>query len=389
MRTAWQRVIVPVILALTSPAAARQPSLCALARAAIDAAAAATMVQGSPGMIVMVARDGRPLFARAYGSADLEQGTPMQVGAVFPLASITKMFTAAAILSLAEQGRLSVADPVAMHVPELPPLPGLKIGDLLVQTSGIPDFAADAAGEATAGVARSNADMLAWIARLATRPGFAPGTRWEYSNSNYVLLGLIAQRVAGKDLAALYAERLFGPAGLARTAFDNPADVVPGRVRGYRRDRSAASGFANAAWISPTVPGAAGGLRGSADDLARWLEALFGGRILQPQSLAAMIMPGRLRDGRNVRLGMPEAWQRGLQSDYGMGVFIRQTAAGVRIGHSGDINGFATWAAHYPFHGISIILMINSESADLPVNAVEAAVFDAAGVSCLGEPAPP
>jgi CubicO group peptidase (beta-lactamase class C family) len=126
--------------------------------------------------------------------------------------------------------------------------------------------------------------MLAWIARVTPKLQFKPGSKWAYSNSNYVLLGLIAERVTGQPLAALFRQRLFAPAKLQVTTLDNPTDVVLNRAEGYRRDKEAQGGFRHADWISPTIPGPADGLRGTARDLTRWKHALFGGKILKPSS---------------------------------------------------------------------------------------------------------
>lgn len=370
----------PAEAAPREPAA---PRLCKAAVQAIDQAAAKTLRQGSPGMIIEVAQHGELLFSGAYGHADLEQQQPVSRDSVFKLASITKQFTAAIILTLADEGKLDLQDPVTRHVPELAVASKVRLYDLLVQASGIPDYSEDPAGDKTKSVAKTSAEMIAWIAVLTPRLQFEPGTRWAYSNSNYVLLGLVAERVTGQPLAKLYHDRLFTPAGMTATRFDDPGEVVPFRVQGYRRAKDAPSGFRNADWISPTIPGPAGGLRGTAADLVRWNNALFGGRVLSPRSLRSLVSPGRLSDGRPTKLGMPEDWQKGLNSDYGMGVFIRPTPAGDRIGHSGDISGFATWAAHYPATGVTIVQMINSQSADLNVEAVEAAVFSGGPAPCL------
>lgn len=374
-------------LAIASPAPAAQPveatTLCRSAAAAIDASVAKTLAQGSPGMIVEVARDGELLFAGTYGLADIEQEAPITRQTVFRLASVTKQFTAAAVLLLAEDGKLKLDDRLSRYVPELPQAKDVTLYQLLVQTSGIPDYAEDPSGSKTKAVARSNEEMLAWIGRLEPAFQFEPGTRWAYSNSNYVLLGLVAERVSGQSLWALFQDRLFRPAGLVSTAFDDPADVVPHRAQGYRRLKGAQGRFANAEWISSTVPGAAGGLRTTADDLVRWSDALFGGRVLKPESLRTMTAAGLLSDGRTTKLGMPEAWQKGLNSDYGMGVFITPTAMGPRVWHGGDIDGFSTWLAHYPDRHVTIALLENSQSADMDKDAIEAAVFSGLGKACL------
>lgn len=334
-------------------------------------------------MIVEVAVGGQVAFAGTYGLADIEQGAPVTRDTVFRLASITKTFTAVLILALVEDGVLKLDDPLSRHVPELAAARGVTLYQLLVHTSGIPDYAEDPAGAATKSVAKTPADMLAWIVALTPRLQFEPGSKWAYSNSNYALLGLVAERVSGRRLAELYSQRLFAPAKTTTLAIDDPVDVVPARARGYRRIKGSPGRFHNAAWIHPSIPGPAGALRGTADDLVRWTDALYSGRLLKPASLARMRAPGRLNDGRTTKLGMPLDWQKGLNSDYGLGLFIKPTPGGTRLGHSGDIDGFSTWYAHYPASGTTIVHMINSQSADMPTDAIEAAVFSRPGGPCL------
>jgi CubicO group peptidase (beta-lactamase class C family) len=326
-------------------------------------------------MLVQVAKDGRVVFTGAYGLANLEHKAPVTRGTVFKLASITKQFTAAAILLLEEEGKLKVSDKLSRYVPEHPQADKVTLYQLLVQTSGLPDYAEDPAGSKTKSVAKTPDEMLAWISKLSPDFLFKPGSRWGYSNSNYALLGLVAERVSKRPLATFFDERLFAPAKLSSTKFDDPADVVPHRAQGYRQMKGRAGTFLNADWISPTIPGPGGGLRSTGDDLVRWNHSLFSGRILKPASLKKMITAGVMNDGRTTKLGMPEDWQQGLNSDYGMGFFIKPTIAGPRVGHSGDVDGFSTWAAHYPSRGVTILHMINSQSASMETDVIENAVF--------------
>lgn len=351
------------------------PGLSAAAVRTIDAAVARTLAQGSPGMAVAVTRRGQVVFARGYGLADLEHHVPVTRDTVFKLASVTKQFTAAAVLLLAQDGKLALDDRLSRHVPELAQAAEVTLYHLLVQTSGVPDYAEDPSGAPLKSVARTPTEMLAWIDRLTPALAFEPGTRWAYSNSNYVLLGLVVERVSGERLGEFFARRLFVPAGLRHTAFDDPADVVSHRAAGYRRSSSDPGGFQNAAWISPTIPGPAGGLRTTIDVLVRWSDALFAGRIIAADSLARMTSAGRLNDGRTTRWGMPKDWREGLDADYGMGVFVSVARGRRRIWHSGEIDGFTAWLAHYPDDAVTIALLENSESADMDRDAIEAAVF--------------
>jgi CubicO group peptidase (beta-lactamase class C family) len=174
----------------------------------------------------------------------------------------------------------------------------------------------------------------------------------------------------------VFAERLFAPAGMTRTAFDRPEDVVPSRARGYRKVKGATSGFENAAWISPTVPGPAGGLRSTVRDLLAWSQALHRGRILKPASLKLMTSPGRLPDGSTNKAAMPGPMRAGWNSDYGMGVLLGSPSGRARIWHSGDIDGFASWMAYYPDAKATIIILHNSQSAERFEQEIERAFFE-------------
>jgi D-alanyl-D-alanine carboxypeptidase len=189
---------------------------------------------------VGVARAGEPLYVRAFGLADLEHNVPVIRDTVFKLASITKQFTAAAMLLLVEEGKVSLDDRLSRFVPELPQARRVTLYQLLVHTSGLPDYAEDPTGVRTKSVARTPAQMVEWIAGLKPQFHFDPGTRWSYSNSNYVLLGIVVERLSGQSLGAFFAERLARPAGLTATTFDEPRDVVPNRSQGYRKDKGSA-----------------------------------------------------------------------------------------------------------------------------------------------------
>ncbi len=377
IRNVWRAAALAFALAVSSCATAADDmaALCPADVTAIDVAVADTMERGSPVMVVGVARDGSVVFSRGYGLADVERATAVAPDTVFRLASITKQFTAAAVMLLVEEGRVNLQDRLSEYVPELAQADEVTLYQLLVQTSGIPDYAERLASADAKATARTTEQMIALIGAQEPRLEFEPGSRWAYSNSNYVLLGAVVERVSGQSLARFFSERLFAPAGLTDTVLGDPSPTDPRHASGYRRARDASSGFVRADDISFTIPGAAGGLRTTASDLLRWSDALFAGRIVTRASLATMIAPGRLSDGRTTKFGMPEAWQAGLNADYGFGFFISPSAAGPRIWHSGDIDGFSTWMAHYPDVGVTIALMQNSESVSLPHELVENAVL--------------
>lgn len=374
-------IMVALSACSTAPSLARG-NLCRSAAAEIDAAAAETLRRGSPGMVVRAGRAGELVLARAYGLSNLEHRTPMTEDAVFRVASVTKQFTAAAILLLVEEGRLNLHDRLAQYVPELPQARDITIYQLLVQTSGLADYANDEAAVALQSIPRTSQQMISWIATLEPESDFSPGDGWQYSNSNYALLGAVIERITGQSLQVFYAERLFAPAGLEHTGFDEPGDIVSRRASGYRRASDENAAFENAAVIHWTIPGAAGGLRSTAGDLVRWSEALFSGAVVSPESLSIMSAPGLLSDGRTTKWGMPEAWREGLDADYGMGLFINASVEGYRLWHSGDIAGFAAWLGHYPEHELTIAVLQNSESAPVNHSAIERALIRAVANGC-------
>lgn len=364
-------IIVTVVCmsgASVSRVHAQAPAQCAALSETLEAVGAAALAAGSPGLVVGISRPEDPPLIRAWGKADVELDAPLTASSVFRIASLTKQFTAALVMALVQEGRVGLDDPVRSHLPEQTWLGEITVYQLLVQTSGLPDYAGDPDGEASKASSRTSEDMMAWIGRLAGRPDFAPGERWAYSNSNYVVLGALVERVTGQSFDQALTARVLSPAGLVSTAVDDPRELVPQRVHGYSRRQGQ---LMNAAWIHPSIPGPAGSLLSTAEDLLRWNEALYSGVILSQGSQARMIDPGRLADGRTTRFGMPQAWQDGLRADYAMGLFVSDSDLGPRVWHSGDIDGFVTWMAHYPDADVTIVMLQNADFLDVDHGAVE------------------
>ena len=345
---------------------ALETGLEAIARGALDG--------GVPGLVIGIARAGEPPLVRAYGVADLEQGAAMESGSVFRIASLTKAFTAAAVLRLVADGRLSLDQRAAELLSDRSWLGDITVEQLLNHTAGLSDYAEDPTGAASRAVARTPAEMVDWIGHLEPVSRFEPGTSWAYSNSNYAVLGLILEVVSGRPYAELLRDTVLAPAGLAATAVDDPADIVIGRVQGYSLLGSRPRTLRNADWIHPTIPGPAGSLRATAGDVLAWNEALFGGQIIPLALVERMTQPGILSDGRTTRWGMPEAWREGLNSDYAMGVFVASSPIGRRVWHTGDIDGFASWMAHWPDAGFTAVVLTNADFRSIDADAIEAVV---------------
>lgn len=332
--------------------------------AAIDALLAPLFAPDAPGAVVLVARRGRVLVRRAHGLAHLELGVPLAPDMVFRVGSITKQFTAVAILMLAEQGKLALDDPITAHLPD-DPAHGhrITIEHLLTHTSGIrsytaipelhPRFCQDVTVD----------EVVALLAEQP--PEFAPGERWAYNNSGYFLLGAIIERVGGLPYGDFLQQHILGPLGMTRTAYEPTRRPVRGHVAGYAKE---ADGWRVAPPLSMTWPYAAGALTTSVDDLLRWDEALYGEALLPPAALEQAWTPVTLAGG--------------AIADYGYGWRLGTYAGRRTIEHGGGINGFLSHALRLPEEGVFVAVLTNSTAGEPPPGALAVKI---AGLT-IGQP---
>ena len=266
---------------------------------AIDAMLVEACKPDAPGAAVIVARDGNVVFRKGYGMANLELGVPIAPEMVFRLGSITKQFTAVAILMLAEQGKLALEDDITRFLPDYPTQGHtITVEHLLTHTSGIKSYTSMPEWLA---LRRNDLTVEELIDLFKDQPmEFAPGERWAYNNSGYVLAGAIIEKVSGQTYEQFLEQQIFEPLGMARTCYDRTTRIVPGRVAGYDRGDE---GIENAAYVSMTHPYAAGALMSSVDDLQRWDEALFAHRLVKPESLQRAFTPFVLNDGTSAGYG--------------------------------------------------------------------------------------
>ncbi|PZV05387.1 MAG: serine hydrolase [Leptolyngbya sp.] len=297
---------------------------------------------------VMVMRGGEPVMSRGYGMADLAHQVPHSPDTRFRIGSMTKQFTAAAILQLQDRGLVDVQAPVATYLPDYPN-PTITLHHLLTHAAGLPNLT-------------SFPDFAEWmdqpttldalIARFQDLPlEFEPGSQHRYSNSGYVLLTKVIETVSGQSYADYVTENLFAPLGMENTGYD--LSPVPGLARGYTRNAQA---YQPAALINMAGPQGAGGLHSTVGDLARWNQALFGDvpgdrDILSQGAIAAMTAP-------QVSLGIAAA--PGLS--YGYGLVIDNESEQPRIGHGGGINGFVSSLLYLPQQDATIVVLSNVES---------------------------
>jgi CubicO group peptidase (beta-lactamase class C family) len=299
-----------------------------------------------PGAAVIVVRDGEIIFRKGQGMANLELGVPIEPDMVFRLGSITKQFTAVAILMLAEQGKLALDDAITKFLPDYPTHDHLiTVEHLLTHTSGI----------------KSYTDMPEWpplwrkdftvqelIDFFKYQPmQFAPGKRWAYSNSGYILLGAILEKVSGQTYEQFLQQSIFDPLRMKQSYYDSPLRVIPRRVAGYDKGPE---GYTNAAYLSMTQPYAAGALASTVDDLAIWDSALYTDQLLKHETLQRAFISYRLMDGSSTA--------------YGYGWAILEYEGHLLIEHGGGIHGFRTHAIRMPADRVFMAILSNNGGAD-------------------------
>jgi CubicO group peptidase (beta-lactamase class C family) len=368
MRKILGAALVFAPLVLSMPALAAEP---ASVVAAIDKAAAAAVAAGeSPAIQLAVFQNGKPLLVKAYGSANLELKVPANNDSVFRIGSVTKQFTAVTLLLLQEEGKLSLDDKLAKYYPDFPRASDITLAQMLHHTSGIYNYTEHKDFFAKDGfVARTTDEMVQYIAGLPKTQDFEPGTSWYYSNSAYFILGGVIEKATGQKIADVLQARLFKPLGMTHTALDDEAEIAAGRVAGY--GSTGPGKFTNATFLSMTLPGAAGSMRSSAADLVKWNAALYGGKLLKPASLQAMLTPGKLKDGTSTRPAMVELFKKAGQEDkgegteYGYGVMLANKQGHKKVHHGGGINGFNAYLAEFPDDHMTIALLTNTIGKDV------------------------
>lgn len=284
---------------------------------------------------VLVARDGEVLLDKGYGLANREWAVPNDGETKFRLASVSKQFTAAAVLLLSERGVVDIDAPVKTYLPDAPAAwDRVTVRHLLTHTSGVPDLTRFDDFEA---LKTRPATLDSLIARFRDRPlAFQPGEGWAYSNSNYVLATAVIEKASGQTYADFVAENLFQPLGMDDSGYDTHAAILPHRASGYV---PTTVGVANADYVDMSIPQGAGGLYSTTRDLLKWEQGLFGGRVLKPQSLTLMTTPYR--------------------NDYAMGLAVAKAGDDTIISHSGGIEGFNTYMAHDVESGLTVIVLGN------------------------------
>jgi len=301
----------------------------------------------TPGCSVGVAVDGRQTLARAYGMADLEHDVRNAPETIFEAGSVSKQFTAAAVLLLAREGRLSLDDPARKYVPELPDYgTPLTIRQMLTHTSGLRDWGSVAAiaGWPRTTRVHTHAHVLDIVSRQRAL-NFTPGTRWSYSNTGYNLAAIIVARASGMSFAEFTRRRIFEPLGMTRTSWrDDHTRILKGRAMAYSDE---SDGF-HTLMPFENVHGN-GGLLTTVGDLLKWNENMASPRVGDVGFVAEQQQPGRLHDGR--------------AHGYALGLFVGSYKGVREISHGGATAGYRTFLARYPDQRIGVAVLCNGGGA--------------------------
>ena len=333
--------------AAAAPALSRLPSPPPVSVAWVDSVARSYVAEKHlVGLSVGVAQDGRIVFARGYGFASLADRAPVTPATAFAIGSVTKQFTCSAVLLLQESGRISMQDPVAKYYPELTRARDITLLDLGNHVSGYRDYyPLDFVDREMANP--TTADSV--IAEYATRPlDFEPGTRWSYSNTNFLILGRVVEKVSGVPFGTFLAQHILTPLGMAHTAYD-PAPGDVGMAAGYTSFALGAAAVAvpeGRGWA-----GMAGALWSTPSDLLIWDLALVDGKVLDPDAYRMLTTPRRLADGRS--------------TGYGCGDGVSDRGEAVVLSHGGAVSGYTAQNTVIPSVRSAIVLLANADFASL------------------------
>jgi CubicO group peptidase (beta-lactamase class C family) len=298
-----------------------------------------------PGAALVIVRGGKTVRTAAYGMANLETGTPATAETVFEIGSVTKQFTAAGILVLAQEGNLSVDDKIAGHLKGAPASwRQITIRHLLTHTSGLKNYTGLDGFELSRRMTQEQ-----FVARIAALPpDFAPGEKWAYCNTGYNLLGYIIENASGKSYGDFLRQKIFGPLGMTATGSREAGANLPGRAAGYETNRA---GQFIGRDTNLTDVFSAGALVSTVGDLAKWNAALDTDGILTAASRAQMWSPVKLNDGAT--------------HPYGFGWFLEPWHGHANIGHSGSTSGFSASLQRFPEAELTVILLTNSDEFDI------------------------
>ena len=288
---------------------------------------------------VLVAKGDQIILSKGYGFGNLEWQVPNSPESKFRLGSITKQFTAACILMLEERGKLKVDDPIKKYMADAPAAwDKISFYHLLTHTSGIPSFTSFPDYASTEPFPATPEKL---VARFRDKPlEFQPGEKWNYSNSGYILLGYLIEKITGEPYSRFVQQNIFDPLGMKDSGYDSNTAIILHRDSGYTPNANGE--LQNTGYIDMTIPLSAGGLYSTTLDLLKWEQGLFGGKLISAASLQKMTTP--------------------FKSDYAFGLAVQDAKGHKLIDHGGGIEGFNTELAYYPDEKLTVVVLSNQNT---------------------------
>lgn len=293
-----------------------------------------------PGAVFLVARNGKPVYHKAFGKSSLELGVNLDTGSVFQIGSMTKQFTAVAILMLMEQGKLHIDDSISKFIPGYPGGDRITIHHLLTHTSGIKDFTRM---KSLQEIALKEMTPKAMMDFFKDEPvDFKPGEKFEYNNSGYILLGYIIELVSGETYEDFIREHIFKKIGMSQSRYATDRLIIMNRASGYQKNDS---GYINKTIINYSLPFASGSLMSTTGDLLKWQNALNQNQLVRPDLLTKAFTRYRLNNGD--------------EFTYGYGWHLKELQGKPSREHGGSIFGFKSMGVYIPAEDIYVIGLSN------------------------------
>ena len=295
-----------------------------------------------PGRVFMITKNGKPIYKKAFGKSNLELNTDLNLESVFQLGSVTKQFTAIAILILEEQGKLKVMDPVSKYVPDYSSGDKITIHHLLTHTSGIRDFTKM---KSLSEIAQKEMKPKMMVDFFKNEPvDFSPGEKFEYNNAGYVLLGYIIELASGDTYENFIQKNIFDKAGMTNSYYASDRKVIKNRAYGYHQKEH---GYVNKTVISFSVPFSSGSLMSTTTDMLKWQNALNQNLLLKPENAQKAFRKYKLNNGE--------------EFTYGYGWHIKEIAGQPTREHGGSIFGFKTMGIYFPKQDIYVLGLSNCD----------------------------
>ena len=312
----------------------------------IDSIIKANYLPNEPGAAILIIKDGKEIFAKGFGMANLELNVPIKSEMIFRLGSITKQFTAVSILILEEQGKLNIKDDIRKHLPSYPIHKKIiTVENLLTHTSGIPSFTEFPNIFEILQMKLTTNEILDLF---KDKPlDFEPGERFSYSNSGYDVLGAIIESVSGMTYEDFVETEIFKKIGMKHSFYDHPEELVKNKILGYDKD---SSGYRSAEYTTMCAAFSAGALRSNVRDLAIWNKSIHEGKLISVENLARAFMPFKLNSGE--------------LSNYGFGWSSSTFLSHQLYYHDGGILGFRSSGFYFPEEDIYTVILSNNTSSN-------------------------